>query len=133
MLARGAELIGLGPGSIEANYSSETALSLGARPCSDVPAAASNKQQAFARAHMRTRHCALSLSGGGAARALAVWARGAAPIEVGPVLIEANDSSEMTLSLGARPCCDVPAAASNEQQAFAREDTRPRHCALSLM
>ena len=69
-------------------------LSLGARPCSDVPAAASNEQPACACAHTRSRHCARSLSGGGAARALAARARRAALVGVGPYPMEGHCTSE---------------------------------------
>ena len=60
MCARGAALVGVGPVLMEANYGSETALSLGARPCSEMPAAASNELQVFARAHANVPLCALS-------------------------------------------------------------------------
>ena len=134
MRARGAAMVGVGPVLMEANYVSDSALFLGARPCSDVPAVASNEQKVLARAHMRTRHCALSLSlmGGGASRALAMRSRGAALVGVGLVLMEVNYSSEATLSLGARPYSDVPAAASNEQPAFACAHTPPHHLTHSL-
>ena len=46
--------------SLEAHCAIETALFLGARTCSDVPAAASDDQPAFACAHTRTRYRALS-------------------------------------------------------------------------
>ena len=46
---------------MKAYYASETALFLGARPCSDVLAAAFNEQPAFACAHTRLRHRTLSL------------------------------------------------------------------------
>ena len=67
---------------MNAHSVSEAALSLGARACLDVPAAAANKQPAFACAHARTRHRMLSLSGGGEARALAACARHFALVEV---------------------------------------------------
>ena len=117
--ARRAALVGVGPCPMEAHCASETALSLGARPCSDVPAAASNEQLACACAQANAPPRALSLSGGGAARALAACARRAALVGVGPCPMEAHCASETALSLGARPCSDVPAAASNEQLACA--------------
>ena len=132
MRARDAALVGVGPAVTEASYSSETSLSFGARPCSDVPAAASNEQPALACAHTPTHLRTYSLSEEGAPRALTMLARGAELIGLGPGSIEANYSSETALSLGARPCSDVPAAASNKQQAFARAHMRTRHCALSL-
>ena len=125
--ARRAALVGVGPCPMEAHCASETALSLGARPCSDVPAAASNEQLTCACAQEKAPLRALSLSGGGAARALAACARRAALVGVGPCPMEAHCASETALSLGARPCSDVPAAASNEQPAFACAHTRKRH------
>ena len=59
--ARRAALGRVGSGHMEAHCASETALSLGARPCSDVPAAPSNKQPAFACARTQTRLRLLSL------------------------------------------------------------------------
>ena len=58
--ARCAALAGVGPRPMKAYCASETALSLGPRPCSDVAATASNKQLAFACAHTQTRHRVLS-------------------------------------------------------------------------
>ena len=125
-------LVGVGPCSTKAPCASETALILGARPRSDMPAAASNEQPAFAREHMRTRHCVLSLSEGGAARALAVCARRAALVGVVLCPVEAHYGSDSVLSLGARPCSDVPVAASNEQPASACAHTPPHHHTHSL-
>ena len=66
---------------MEAHYASETAISLGARPCSVLSAAVSNEQPACTCAQeKKTAH---SLSGGGAARALTASARFAALIGVG--------------------------------------------------
>ena len=73
--ARRAALVEVGPCPMEAHCASETALSLGARPRSDVPAAASNKQLSCTCAQAITPPRALSLLGGGAARALAACAR----------------------------------------------------------
>ena len=56
-----AVLIGVGPCLMEARCASETALSFGAQPSSDVSAAASNTQPAFECAHRRTCHRAISL------------------------------------------------------------------------
>ena len=58
--ARCAALAGVCPRPMKPHCASETALSLGQRPCSGVAAVASNKQQAFACAHTRTRHRVLS-------------------------------------------------------------------------
>ena len=166
----------------------DTSLSLCARPRSDVPAAASNEQPAFACAHTQARHrahslgrrrstrtcgaralrragwsrsmpyesplrqrdgpllwcmaalclasnglqcavslrvyarqnaTALSLSGGGASRALVASARCAALVGVGSCPMQAHRASKTALSLGARPRSDVPAKASNKKPACA--------------
>ena len=110
----------------------QKALSLDTQPRSDVPVAASDDQPAFACAHTRMRHRALSLSRGGAARALAAYARRAAQVGVGPFPMKAHCVIEKALSLSARPCSDVPAAAFREQPSFAWAHTRMRHRALSL-
>ena len=102
---------------MKAQCPSETALSLGARPRSDVPAAAPNMQLSCACAQGKAPPRALSLSGGGAARALSACARRALLVGVGPCPMEAHRASETALSLGARPRSDVPAAAYNLQQA----------------
>jgi len=57
------------------------------------------------------RHCARSLLGGGAARALATCARPTALVGVGPCPMEDHCPSRTSLSLSARPCSDVPALA----------------------
>ena len=74
---------------------------------------------------------ALPLSGGGAASALAARARRAAQVGVGPCPLEGHFTSERHLSLGVRPCSDVPNAASNAKQA-PRVAGRRRYCALSF-
>ena len=86
------------------------------------------------RSRVRTRECAnaRSLWGGGAARALAVHAHRAALVAVGPHPTLAHCVSETALSLGARPCSDAPAAASNGEPAFACAHTRTRHRAPFL-
>ena len=85
---------------MEAHCASETALSLGARPCSDVPIVAFNRQQAFVCALTRTRYRVFFLSGGGAARALAACACRAALVGVGPCPIVVHCVSETALSCG---------------------------------
>ena len=59
--ARPASLVGADLYPAEAHCASGTALSLGSRPCSDMPAAVSDKQTEFACAHMRSRYRTLSL------------------------------------------------------------------------
>ena len=107
-------------------------LSLGARQCSDVLVVASNEHPTCACAHTQSRHCALSLWGGGAGRVLAARARRAALVGVAPCTARGHCTSERPLSFGARPCFDVLAVASHVKQA-ARLACRKRHCALSLL
>ena len=57
----------------------------------------------------------LSLSGGIAARALATCGRPAALVGVGPCPIKAHCASGTAVSLGARPCSDMPATASKRE------------------
>ena len=97
-----------------------------ARPCSDVPAAASNEQPAFACAPAaRTRHPVLSLGRCDAARTLlAVRARRTVLVGVGPCVMKAHHAIGITPSLGARHCSVVLAVVSSEQPAFACAHTR---------
>ena len=60
---------------------------------------------------------------------LAKSTRGAGLIVVGPYPIQGHRTGERPLSFGARPCCDVPAAASNAKPAFAWS---ARECASAL-
>ena len=62
---------------------------------------------------------------------LATRARGAALVVVALCMIQGHCTSEKPLSVGARPCCDVPAAASSTQQTFAR-GARERATALAV-
>ena len=131
--ARRVVLDKVGSCPMKAHCPNEMAISLGKRPCSDVPTAASNKQLSCACAQELAPLRALSLSGGGAARALAACARCAALVGVGPCPLEAHCASETPLFLGARPCSVVPAAASNKQLscACAQEKAPPRALSLS--
>ena len=45
--------------------------------------------------------------------------RGAGLVVVGPYPIQGHCTGERPLSFGARPCCNVPAAASNAKPIFA--------------
>ena len=65
---RRAALVGVGQRRLKAYCAIETALCVHARPRSDVLDAASNEQPVCACAHTSTRHRALSLIRGGAAR-----------------------------------------------------------------
>jgi F0F1-type ATP synthase assembly protein I len=108
-------LAAVAPCATKANCASRTAVSLGARPCSDVRAAAS-KRAAYLRMcqskKSANRAHSLSLLGGGAARALPTCARRAALADLAPCATEAHCASGTAISLGARPCSDVRAAAS---------------------
>ena len=128
--ARRAALVGVAPCTVRGHCTSERPLSFGAWPCSDVPAAASNAKQA-ARLTWHRRYCTLSLSGEGAARVLAARARNIARVVVAPRTIQGHCTSERPVSYGARPCSNMPAAASNAKQA-PRLTRRRRHCAVSL-
>ena len=64
-------LVGSDPCPMEPHCASETALSLSERPCSDMPAADSSEQLSCARAQVKKRHCARSLSIGRKRRARA--------------------------------------------------------------
>ena len=72
------------------------------------------------RSSVRTckRATVRSLSGEGAPRALAACARRAALVGVGSCPMDIHCASATAHSLDARPCSDVPAAASNEQPAL---------------
>ena len=50
---------------------------------------------------------------------LATRARGAALVVVAPRMVQGYCNGEGPLSFGARPCCDVPTAASNTKPAVA--------------
>ena len=129
--ARRAALVEVGSCPLKAHCASETALSLVhncAPTCQPGPPTSSRRS----RVRTRERATARSLSGGGAARAFAACARCAAVVEVGPCHINAHSVSEAALSLGARACLDVPAAASDKQPAFACAHARTRHRVLSL-
>ena len=80
----------------------------------------------------RERVPARSLAGGGAPRALAACARHTALIGAGMFSMTTHCVSRTALSLVARSCSDVPAAASNEQSAFACAHTQVRHRVCSL-
>ena len=73
---------------MKAHCANGTALSLGARPCSDMPAAASNEQMEFACAHTRSRHRTPPLMRSRSTRALATCARRAAALET--LVVEAQ-------------------------------------------
>ena len=100
---------------IEEHCTGERPLSFGARPWCDVPAAASNAKPA-PRVSRAGALRSLSL-GGGAALELAARARRAALVVVGLCPTEGHCAGERPLSFGARPWCDVPAAASNAKPA----------------
>ena len=88
------------------------------------------------KSNSANRARSLSLSGGSAPRALATCARAAALVGVGPYPMEAHCASGTAVSLGARPCSDVPAAASKRASllAYVRKSKirQPRALSLSL-
>ena len=85
----------------------------------------------FRVAFKRARHCARCLSQRGEVRALATRARGAALVVVALCTIQGHRTGERPLSSGARLSCDVLAAASNTQHAFAWR-ARKRATALAV-
>ena len=95
---------------------------------------APHKQLTCERAQVRTAPTARarSLSGGGAARALATCARPAALVGVGRCSMKAHCASGTAVSLGARPCSDVRAAASNEQLTCACAQVKAAQTARAL-
>ena len=62
---------------------------------------------------------------------LATRARHAALVVVGPYYFQGHYTGETSLSIGARPCCDVPAPASKTQPTFSWRE-RKRATALAL-
>ena len=117
---------------MEAHCASETALFLGARPCSVLPPAVSNEQSACACAQEKNRHRALSIEGRRNSRLCGARLLRRADWSRLVFFLEAHCPIETALSLGARPCSDVPVAASNEEPAFECAHTRTRQHALSL-
>ena len=124
---RRAALVGVDSCPMEIHCASEMAPSLDARPCSDVPGAAASNEQPVLHVRTREHATAHSHSGGGVPRALAAHAHRAALVGVGSYHIEAHRARETDISLGAWPCFDVPAAASDKQPAFAYAHMRTRH------
>ena len=86
-------------------------------PWCDVPAAASNAKPAPRGLRGAGARCARCLWGGDAALELAARARRAALVVVGPRPANGAATGKRPLSFGARPWCDVPAAASNSKPA----------------
>ena len=82
-------------------------------------------------ARARACHYAGCLSGGGAARERAARACHAAVVLVGLCSINGHCTDERPLSFAARPWCDVPATATQNQPAFASH-AWARHCARCL-
>ena len=114
--ARGAaiDVVGLYP--IKGRCDSERLLFFGAKPWCDVPAAASNSKPA-PRGSRGEGAAALAVSGEEAQHS-SLLSR--APCRAGcgrSVPVERRCAGERPLSFGARPWCDVPAAASNSKPA----------------
>ena len=127
---RRATLVVVGPCATNGHYTSRKPLSFSARPWCDVPAAAS-KNEPLSRG-MRKRANALSISQEEIQHARLLFrARRAALVVVGPRAANAHCSSWKPLSSGARPWCDVPAAASKNEPAFAWH-MQARHCGRCL-
>ena len=129
--ARGAAMVVIGPHPANGCCDGKMLLSFGARPWCDVPAAASNVKPA-PRGLRRRRVCARCLWGGGAALELASRARRAALVVTGPHPANGAVPARGLLSFGARPWCDVPAAASNFKPAPRGSRGAGARCSLSL-
>ena len=126
--ARRAALVGVDSCPMEIHCASETARSLSARSCSDVPAAASNEQPAL-HVHARERATARFSSGGGAPRALAARAPRAALVGVGlyPWKPTAPAKSLFPLVHGRDSTCQPrPPTSSRRLSVRARERTTVR-------
>ena len=106
-------------------------LSFGVRSWCDVPAVATHNQPAFAW-HAWAHHCARCLSDGGEAHEIAARASRAALVVVAARTINGHCTGEKPLSIGARPRCDVPAVATQNQPLFASHGTRERATALTV-
>ena len=113
--ARRAALVGDNPYLMKAYWASRTAVSLVARPCSDVPALVLTSHEVGCACSAFARHYAVSLSRGSAARALATCVRAAALVGVGPYSMKPHLVSGTADSLSARPCSDVSVAASKRE------------------
>ena len=81
--------------------------------------------------HTRAHHCARSLSGGGALRAVAARVRRAARVLVVPFTMEGHCTGMRPLSFGARPWCDMPTVASSLHSQLSRGE-RWRATALAV-
>ena len=105
-------------------------LSIGARPWCDVSAAVSKAQPAFAW-RARERFTALAVYGEEAQHTRVRRARRAALVVIASCMAEGHSTGDKPHSIGARPCCDVLAAASNTQPTFAWH-ARERATALAV-
>ena len=94
---------------MQGHCTGETSLFIGARPWCAVLAAASKAQPAFAK---RARECATALT-------VLQSARRAALVVIASCSTKDHCTGETPLSIGVRPWCAVPAAASNTQTALA--------------
>ena len=133
--ARRAALVGVGPYPMNAYCVSGTAVTLSARPCFGVPALVLTLRDVGCACSALARHYARSHWEGSAARALPTCTRRAALVGVGPYAMEAHWDSGTAAFLGARPCSDVPAAASKREAYFrmcASQTAKPRALFLSF-
>ena len=116
--ARRGALVVVGPCTRKGHCTGERPLSFGVRLLCDVPAVVTQNRPAFAW-HARARHFARCFSGEGAALELAVRAHRAALAVVVPRIRQGHCTGERSRSFGARPWCDVPVVATQNQPAFA--------------
>ena len=116
--ARRAALVVVGLCTRQGHCTGERPLFFDVRLLCDVPAVATQNRPAFAW-HARARHFARCFSGEGAALELAVRAHRAALAVVVPRIRQGHCTGERSRSFGARPWCDVPVVATQNQPAFA--------------
>ena len=132
-------LVGVGPYRTKDYCTSETTVSLDARPYFGLRAACSTR--AADLRECPSQNCAnrarsRSLSGGSAARALATCGRPAALVEVNPCSLETYCASGTAVSLGTRPCFGVRAACStraSDLRECASQNCANRARSLSLL
>ena len=132
--ARRAVLVGVGPCPIALWKPTARARQLSPSVQGHAPTCQQRPPPSGVRSRVRKGKYATtrSLSGGGAARALAVRARSAALVGSVPCPTEAHYASATALFLGARLRSDVSTMGSNKQPAFACAHRRMYHRALSL-
>ena len=122
--ARRAALAVIDSRTIKVYCTGGRSLSVGARPWVRRASCDLQRTAGFA-SPTRQRHCAGCVSGGEKIRELAMRARRAALVAIGPCVTEGHCTGGRPLSFAARPWCDVRAVTSNAQPAFAWHARKP--------